>query len=36
MLSIVSFHNGESGQPEMSDDETRERMSGNSAVAEHI
>jgi xanthine dehydrogenase YagT iron-sulfur-binding subunit len=28
-LSIVSFHNGNTERPEMSDDEIRERMSGN-------
>jgi xanthine dehydrogenase YagT iron-sulfur-binding subunit len=29
MLSIVSFHTGKTDHPEMSDDEIRERMSGN-------
>jgi xanthine dehydrogenase YagT iron-sulfur-binding subunit len=29
VLSIVSFHTGKTGQPEMTDDEIRERMSGN-------
>lgn len=28
-LSIVSFHTGKTDQPEMKDDEIRERMSGN-------
>ena len=28
-LSIVSFHTGKTAQPEMTDDEIRERMSGN-------
>jgi xanthine dehydrogenase YagT iron-sulfur-binding subunit len=29
VLSIVSFHYGKTDHPEMSDDEIRERMSGN-------
>jgi xanthine dehydrogenase YagT iron-sulfur-binding subunit len=28
-LSIVSFHTGQTDRPEMTDEEIRERMSGN-------